>query len=93
MTLTTYAPRQLGRRCGEENHRSSGACRTTAASCLPAPSKLARRPNSLPWWSAFLVTAERGVYFATSRGSFIGPETALESAVGGHVERAQAREA
>ena len=36
-------------------------------------------------WSAFLVTAERGVYFATSRGSFIGPETALESAVGEHM--------
>ena len=34
-------------------------------------------------WSAFLVTAERGVYFATSRGSFIGSETALESEVGG----------
>jgi hypothetical protein len=31
-------------------------------------------------WSAFLVTAERGVYFATYRGSFIAPEAALESA-------------
>ena len=33
-------------------------------------------------WSAFLVTAERGFYFATYRGSFMGPETALESATG-----------
>ena len=24
-------------------------------------------------WSAFLATAERGVYFATYRGSFVGP--------------------
>ena len=31
-------------------------------------------------WSAFLVTAERGVYFATYRGIFITPEAALESA-------------
>ena len=31
-------------------------------------------------WSAFLATAERGVYFATYRGSFIAPEAALESA-------------
>jgi len=31
-------------------------------------------------WSAFLVTADRGVYFATYRGSFIAPEAALESA-------------
>jgi len=30
-------------------------------------------------WSAFLATAERGVYFAAYLGSFIGPETALES--------------
>ncbi len=29
---------------------------------------------------AFLATAERGVYFATYRGSFIAPEPALESA-------------
>ena len=29
-------------------------------------------------WSAFLATAERGVYFATYRGSFITPEAALE---------------
>ena len=33
-------------------------------------------------WSAFLATAERGVYFATYRGSFVGPEEALESAAG-----------
>ena len=33
-------------------------------------------------WSAFLATAERGVYFATYRGSFVGPETALESDAG-----------
>ena len=32
-------------------------------------------------WSAFLVTAERGVYFATYRGSFIAPEAALEGAL------------
>ena len=31
-------------------------------------------------WSAFIATAERGVYFATYRGSFIAPEAALESA-------------
>ena len=31
-------------------------------------------------WFAFLATAERGVYFATYRGSFIAPEAALESA-------------
>jgi hypothetical protein len=30
-------------------------------------------------WSAFLVTAERGVHFATYRGSFVGPWPALES--------------
>ena len=30
-------------------------------------------------WSAFLATAERGVYFATYRGSFVGPEPALEN--------------
>ena len=29
-------------------------------------------------WSAFLATAERGVYFATYRGSFLGPEAALD---------------
>ena len=28
-------------------------------------------------WSAFLATAERGTYFATYRGSFVGPEPAL----------------
>ena len=33
-------------------------------------------------WSAFLVTAERGVYFATYRGSFIAPEAALDSDAG-----------
>ena len=33
-------------------------------------------------WSAFLATAERGLYFATYRGSFVGPETALESDAG-----------
>ena len=33
-------------------------------------------------WSTFLVTPERGVYFATYRGSFVGPEPALESAAG-----------
>jgi hypothetical protein len=27
-------------------------------------------------WSAFLATAERGTYFATYRGSFVGPEPA-----------------
>ena len=30
-------------------------------------------------WSAFLATAERGIYFATYRGGFIAPEAALES--------------
>jgi hypothetical protein len=30
-------------------------------------------------WSLFLATAERGVYFATYRGSFLGPEPALEN--------------
>jgi hypothetical protein len=29
-------------------------------------------------WSLFLATAERGVYFATYRGSFVGPEPALD---------------
>ena len=33
-------------------------------------------------WSLFLATAERGVYFATYRGSFIAPEAALESDAG-----------
>ena len=31
-------------------------------------------------WSAFLATAERGVYFATYRGSFIAPEPSQASA-------------
>jgi hypothetical protein len=30
-------------------------------------------------WSAFLVTAARGVYFASYRGSFVRPEAAIES--------------
>ena len=29
-------------------------------------------------WSAFLATAEKGVYFATYRGSFIAPEPSRE---------------
>ena len=33
-------------------------------------------------WSLFLATAERGVYFATYRGSFLAPEAALESDAG-----------
>lgn len=33
-------------------------------------------------WSAFLATSERGVYFATYRGSFMGPEPALENDAG-----------
>jgi len=33
-------------------------------------------------WSLFLATAERGVYFATYRGSFVAPEAALESDAG-----------
>jgi len=33
-------------------------------------------------WSAFLATAERGVYFATCRGSFVGPEPALDNDAG-----------
>jgi len=34
-------------------------------------------------WSGFLATAERGVYFATSRGSVMAPESAPESDAGG----------
>ena len=30
-------------------------------------------------WAAFLVTAERGVYFATYTGMSVGPEAAIES--------------
>ena len=30
-------------------------------------------------WAAFLVTAERGVYFAIYRGMSVGPEAAIES--------------
>jgi hypothetical protein len=30
-------------------------------------------------WSLFLATAVRGAYFATHRGSFVAPETSLES--------------
>jgi len=30
-------------------------------------------------WSAFLATAERRTYFATYRGSFVGPEPALDN--------------
>ena len=33
-------------------------------------------------WSTLLATSERGVYFATYRGSFVGPETALENTAG-----------
>jgi hypothetical protein len=33
-------------------------------------------------WSLFLATAEKGVYFATYRGSFVGPEPALASNAG-----------
>jgi hypothetical protein len=33
-------------------------------------------------WSAFLATSERGVYFATYRGSFLGPEPSRESDAG-----------
>lgn len=40
----------------------------------PSPAELVAK------WSAFLVTAERGVYFATYRGSFVGPEEAIEIA-------------
>jgi hypothetical protein len=32
----------------------------------------------VPKLSAFLATSERGVYFATYRGSLVGPEPALE---------------
>jgi len=32
---------------------------------------------------SLLATSERGVYFATYRGSFMGPETALERDAGG----------
>ena len=30
-------------------------------------------------WPEFLVTADSGVYFATSRGVSVGPEAAIES--------------
>ena len=33
-------------------------------------------------WSLFLATAERGVYFATYRGSLAAPESARESDAG-----------
>jgi hypothetical protein len=33
-------------------------------------------------WSAFLVTPERGVYFATYRGMSLGPEAAMVSVAG-----------
>jgi hypothetical protein len=33
-------------------------------------------------WSALLATSERGVYFATYRGSFLGPEPARENDAG-----------
>ena len=33
-------------------------------------------------WSAFLATAERRTYFATYRGSFVGPEPALDNDAG-----------
>ena len=38
--------------------------------------------GSPPEPRAFQLTAERGVYFATYRGSFIAVEAALESAAG-----------
>jgi hypothetical protein len=50
--------------------------------CKPlgcTPDALAADPRELVLkWSAFLATAERGTYFATYRGSFVGPEPALE---------------
>jgi hypothetical protein len=33
-------------------------------------------------WSAFLAASERGMYFATYRGSFLDPEPARESDAG-----------
>jgi hypothetical protein len=33
-------------------------------------------------WSLFLGTPERGCYYATYRGSFVGPEPALETDAG-----------
>ena len=54
----------------------------TVAQRWPGPNPLHLCPKLVAKWSAFLVTAERGVYFATYRGSFVGPEEALESAAG-----------
>jgi hypothetical protein len=45
-------------------------------------------------WSAFLATAERGTYFATYRGSIVGPEPALENSdtpFGPYVGQSQGR--
>ena len=38
----------------------------------------ASRAEIVAKWSTFLATFERGVYFATYRGSLVGPEPALE---------------
>jgi hypothetical protein len=50
-----------------------------AASCSPAPSRQPIPRGLVLKWSAFLATAERGTYFATYRGSFVGPEPALQN--------------
>jgi hypothetical protein len=42
-----------------------------------APIEAADHREFVLKWSAFLATAERGTYFATYRGSFVGPEPAL----------------
>ena len=57
----------------------SGAWARTAGSSLPAPIEAATPAELVIKWSAFLATSERGVYFATYRGSFLGPEPARES--------------
>jgi hypothetical protein len=53
-----------------------------AASCSPAPSRRLIPVRLVLKWSAFLATAERGTYFATYRGSFVGPEPALDNDAG-----------
>ena len=48
---------------------------------MPAPSR-PPIPGSLSSSGQHSSTAERGTYFATYRGPFVGPEPALESEAG-----------
>ena len=50
-----------------------------AASCFAGTIEAADPRELVLKWSAFLATAERGTYFASYRGSFVGPEPALEN--------------